>query len=144
MSLTDLPLLNAILNLTSTVLLLIGYNHIRHGRVASHHRFMLGALITSSLFLISYLTYHYNVGSVKFIGQGSVRMVYFTILITHTILAATVPVLAGITLIRALRERFDRHRKIARWTLPIWLYVSITGVIVYLMLYQLYPSAVGS
>ncbi len=144
MSLTDLPLLNAILNLTSTVLLLIGYYHIRHGRVASHHRFMLGALITSSLFLISYLTYHYNVGSVKFIGQGSVRMVYFTILITHTILAATVPVLAGITLIRALRERFDRHRKIARWTLPIWLYVSITGVIVYLMLYQLYPSAVGS
>ncbi len=144
MSMTDLPLLNAFLNTTSTVFLLIGYIHIRHGRVSSHHRAMLAALITSALFLISYLFYHYNVGSVKFTGQGGIRMVYFTILITHTVLAATVPVLAGITLIRALRERFDRHRKIARWTLPIWLYVSITGVIVYLMLYQLYPSAVGS
>lgn len=143
MSLTDLPLLNALLNSTSTVFLLFGYYHIRHRRKISHHRAMLGALIASSLFLISYLVYHYNVGSIKFQGQGGVRLVYFTILITHTILAATVPALASITLLRALRERFDRHRKIARWTLPIWLYVSITGVIVYLMLYQLYPAASG-
>ncbi len=144
MSVTDLPLLNAVLNSTSTVFLLFGYYYIRHGRKVLHHRAMLGALITSSLFLVSYLAYHYNVGSVKFQGQGVVRTVYFTILISHTILAATVPVLAGITFIRALRERYDRHRKIARWTLPIWLYVSFTGVIIYLMLYQFYPASSGS
>ncbi len=100
---------------------------------------MISALVTSGLFLISYLIYHYQVGSVKFTGIGWVRSAYLTILISHSILAASVPPLAIITLIRALRERFDRHRLIARWTLPIWLYVSVTGVAVYLMLYRLYP-----
>ena len=138
MGITDLPLVNACLNATSTALLLIGYSFIKAGNRRLHRRFMLTALVTSSLFLISYLTYHYNVGSVRFTGAGWVRGVYFTILISHTILAVAVPPLAIVTLVRALRERFDRHRLIARWTLPIWLYVSFTGVIVYLMLYQLY------
>jgi uncharacterized membrane protein YozB (DUF420 family) len=141
MGIADLPLVNACLNATSTVLLLIGYGFIRVGNRRLHKRFMLTALVTSSLFLLSYLIYHYNVGSVKFTGTGSVRAAYFSILISHTILAMAVPPLAIVTLVRALRERFDRHRLIARWTLPIWLYVSFTGVIVYLMLYQLYPPA---
>jgi uncharacterized membrane protein YozB (DUF420 family) len=100
---------------------------------------MLSAVVTSSLFLLSYLTYHYAVGSVRFTGVGWVRGLYFTVLISHTILAVAVPPLAIVTLVRAFRDRFDRHRVIARWTLPIWLYVSFTGVIVYLMLYQVYP-----
>jgi putative membrane protein len=135
----DLPVVNACLNATSTVLLLIGYRFIRTGRRVAHKRTMLSALVTSSLFLISYLVYHYNVGSVRFTGTGVIRGVYFAILVSHTILAATVPPLAIVTLVRALRERFDKHRRIARWTLPIWLYVSITGVAVYVMLYRLYP-----
>ncbi len=140
MGISDLPLLNACLNATSTVLLLIGYGLIRTGRRSLHKRFMIAALTTSSVFLISYLVYHYNVGSVKFTGEGWVRVVYFSILISHTILAASVPPLAIVTLVRALRERFDRHRVIARWTFPIWLYVSVTGVIIYIMLYQLFPA----
>lgn len=139
MSIGDLPLLNACLNATSTVLLLAGYLFIRAGNRILHRRYMLTALVTSCLFLISYLVYHYHVGSVKFPGIGWVRGLYFGILISHTLLAAAVPPLAIVTLVRALRERFDRHRVIARWTLPIWLYVSFTGVLVYLMLYQLYP-----
>ncbi len=139
MSVTDLPLINAILNSTSTVFLLLGYYFIRQKKKVLHKKMMITALVTSSLFLVSYLTYHYNVGSVKFTGQGAVRAVYFAVLISHTILAATVPPLAIITLVRALRERFDKHKVIARWTLPIWLYVSVTGVVVYIMLYQLYP-----
>ena len=139
MHISDLPLLNACLNATSTVLLLLGYRLIRSGNRNAHKRVMLLALTTSSLFLISYLIYHYQVGSVRFTGEGWPRTLYFAILATHTILAATVPPLAIITLVRALRERFDKHRKIARWTLPIWLYVSVTGVIVYVMLYRLYP-----
>jgi len=138
MGIADLPFVNACLNATSTALLLIGYGFIKAGNKRLHRRFMLTALVTSSLFLISYLTYHYNVGSVRFTGTGWVRGLYFGILISHTILAVAVPPLAIVTLVRALRERFDRHRVIARWTLPIWLYVSFTGVIVYLMLYQLY------
>ncbi len=118
---------------------MIGYRFIRTGRRMAHKRIMLIALATSSLFLISYLVYHYHVGSVKFVGTGLVRGVYFTVLISHTILAAAVPPLAIVTLARALRERFDKHRLIARWTLPIWLYVSVTGVVVYVMLYRLYP-----
>jgi len=141
MGITDLPLVNACLNVTSTALLLIGYRFIKAGNRQLHKRFMLTALVTSSLFLLSYLTYHYNVGSVRFTGTGWVRGVYFAVLISHTILAMAVPPLAIMTLVRALRERFDKHRLIARWTLPIWLYVSFTGVIVYLMLYQLYPPA---
>ena len=139
MGISDLPAVNACLNATSTVLLLIGYRFIRTGRKTAHKRTMLTALGTSSLFLISYLIYHYHVGSVRFTGEGTIRGIYFAILISHTILAATVPPLAIVTLVRALRERFDKHRRIARWTLPIWLYVSITGVAVYVMLYQLYP-----
>lgn len=139
MGISDLPLVNAILNATSMALLLIGYSFIKAGNRRLHKRFMFSALVISSLFLASYLIYHYVVGSVRFTGTGWVRGVYFTILISHTILAVAVPPLAIVTLVRALRERFDRHRVVARWTLPIWLYVSFTGVIVYLMLYQLYP-----
>ncbi len=141
MSFTDLPHLNALLNSTSTVFLLLGYYFIRQKRKVLHKRMMITALVASSLFLISYLLYHSNVGSVRFTAQGTVRTVYFAILISHTILAAAVPPLAIITLVRALRERFDKHKRIARWTLPVWLYVSATGVIIYLMLYRLYPPA---
>ena len=129
--------LNAILNALSAVLLVLGYRAIRRGDRKTHERFMLAALTSSTVFLISYLIYHWRVGSVPFQGQGPIRTVYFSILITHTILAATVPFLAGITLFRALKQYFPRHKAIARWTLPIWLYVSVTGVIVYLMLYQM-------
>ena len=101
---------------------------------------MIAALVTSSMFLISYLVYHYNVGSVRFTGLGLSRTVYFIILISHTLLAASVPPLAILTLTRALKKRFDRHRRIARWTFPIWLYVSVTGVMIYVMLYHIYPS----
>ncbi len=137
MSLTDLPHLNALLNITSSVLLALGYYFIRRKRKLLHKRVMVAALITSTLFLISYLLYHYNVGSVRFQGMGTIRTVYFAVLISHTILAVAVPPLAIITLIRALRERFDQHKRIARWTLPIWFYVSLTGVIVYVMLYRM-------
>ena len=139
MEISDLPVVNACLNATSTVLLLIGYRFIRTGRRVAHKRIMLTALATSSLFLISYLVYHFHVGSVRFAGLGFIRGVYFAVLISHTILAASVPPLVIVTLVRALRERFDKHRLIARWTLPIWLYVSVTGVVVYVMLYRLYP-----
>jgi len=137
-SLSDLPAVNAALNATSAVLLTIGYLCIRARKVTAHKACMASAFVTSILFLISYLTYHYHVGSRPFAGHGPVRPVYFTILISHTILAVTVVPLALVTVSRALRGRFDRHVRIARWTLPIWLYVSVTGVIVYLMLYQLY------
>jgi uncharacterized membrane protein YozB (DUF420 family) len=131
-----LPTVNAILNASAAVLLVTGYVLIRRGRVRAHRACMVGALALSALFLVSYLTYHAQVGSKRFPGTGTVRTVYLTILFTHTVLAALVPPLALITLWRALRERFDRHVRIARWTLPIWLYVSVTGVIVYVMLYH--------
>ena len=133
----DLPAVNASLNATATVLLLTGYGLIRQGKRDQHRKVMLTAFGVSILFLICYVIYHAQVGSVKFQGQGWLRPVYFTILITHVILAATVPVLAILTLRRALRGEFAKHRKLARVTYPIWLYVSITGVIVYLMLYRL-------
>ncbi len=136
-----LPALNAVLNSASAVLLLLGYRFIRRGRVGAHRACMVGALGVSTLFLASYLTYHFNVGSVRFSGQGWVRPLYFAILISHTILAAAVVPLALVTLWRAWRERFDAHRRIARVALPVWLYVSVTGVVVYLMLYHLYPPA---
>jgi len=138
---TYLPRLNALLNATSAVLLVVGYSCIRQRNVQAHRVCMGSAFAVSVLFLLSYLTYHYYAGTTRFSGQGWVRPVYFTLLLSHTILAALVPFLALITLLRALREQFPRHRRIARWTLPIWLYVSVTGVIVYLMLYHLYPSA---
>jgi protein SCO1/2/putative membrane protein len=133
----SLPALNALLNGTSFVLLLTGYALIRSGRRRAHQRVMIAAFACSVLFLTSYLIYHAQVGSVRFQGEGSLRTVYLSILLTHTVLAASVPFLAAITLTRALRARFDRHKKIARVTLPIWLYVSITGVVIYLMLYQM-------
>jgi putative membrane protein len=132
----DLPALNAILNGSSGVLLAIGWLLIRARRVAAHRAIMIAAFITSSLFLISYVVYHAQVGSVRFTREGFVRPVYYGILITHVTLAATVPPLAIITLGRALRGRFARHRAIARWTFPIWMYVSVTGVLVYVLLYQ--------
>ena len=141
MTLRDLPTLNATLNALSAVLLIAGYRYIRRREIARHRLCMLTAFGVSVVFLVCYLVYHYNVGSVRFPRPGWVKNVYLTILTTHTILAVTVPFLAIITLNRALRGRFDKHRKIARWTFPIWLYVSVTGVIVYLMLYHLYPLA---
>jgi putative membrane protein len=135
MTISQLPTLNAILNSTSAVFLIIGFLLIRQKNVAAHRICMGIAFTTSVLFLISYLIYHATAGAVHYQGTGWIRAVYFAILITHTILAATVPVLATITLVRALQARYDKHRKIARWTLPIWLYVSVTGVIIYLMLY---------
>ena len=136
MSVRDLPALNATLNGTAAVLLTIAYVLIRQGKRDAHKRVMIAAFLVSVCFLISYLIYHAQVGSVRYPHTGFVRNVYLTILVTHTTLAATVPVLAIITLRRGLRGAFVRHKAIARWTLPIWLYVSITGVIVYLMLYQ--------
>jgi uncharacterized membrane protein YozB (DUF420 family) len=137
-SVSDLPLVNASLNGVATVLLIVGYACIRRRRITAHRTAMVAAFVTSVLFLMSYLTYHAHAGSRPFPGQGPIRVVYFVILISHIILAATIPPLAGITLWRAYRRRFDRHMKIARWTLPLWLYVSVTGIVVYLMLYQLY------
>lgn len=132
-----LPSLNAILNATSALLLVVGYRFIRQRNVGAHRACMLSAVAVSILFLTSYLIYHYHVGATPFPGQGWVRPVYFTILISHTVLAAVVPVLVVLTLWRAWKEQFQRHRRIARWTLPIWLYVSVTGVVVYLMLYRM-------
>jgi len=132
-----LPTINAILNATAAVLLVWGYTLIRRKRIQAHRRVMIAAFITSSIFLACYLIYHYQVGVVRFPGAGVIRAVYLSILTTHTILAATVPVLAIITLRRGLSARYDKHRRIAHWTLPIWLYVSVTGVVVYVMLYHL-------
>jgi putative membrane protein len=139
-SVSQLPTLNAALNTLSAVFLFAGYLFIRAKNRNAHRACMLAAFGCSTLFLVSYLVYHFQVGSVGFKGQGWIRRVYFTILITHTTLALAVVPLVLVTLVRALRERFDAHRRIARWTFPIWLYVSVTGVIVYWMLYWLVPS----
>jgi len=136
MSPSELPGLNAALNGTCAVLLVCGFVAIRRGARELHRRLMLSAFTVSVLFLISYLVYHAMAGSTSFPGHGAVRTAYLAILLTHTVLAAAVPFLALITLVRALRRRFDAHRRIARWTLPIWLYVSVTGVVVYWMLYR--------
>ena len=138
MEIGDLPAVNASLNALASVFLVIGYAFIRRGRQNAHRRCMLMALTTSALFLTSYVIYHANAGSVPFPGVGTIRIVYFAVLIPHVILAATVLPLALVTAARGLRGDYVRHVRIARWTLPLWLYVSITGVIVYLMLYQLY------
>jgi len=134
------PVINASLNATSAVLLVVAHRQIKLGRMAAHRVLMLTALCASSVFLASYLYYHWHVGSVRFQGTGWSRPVYFSILISHTILAATIVPLVIITLSRALRERFDRHRAIARWTYPLWLYVSVTGVVVYFMLYHWFAA----
>lgn len=138
MTVYDLPAVNATLNAIAAVLLLIGYVKIRQRRIEEHRKYMIGAFAVSVLFLICYLIYHANVPSRRFTAEGPVRIVYFFVLITHIVLAAFVPPMAIVTLVRGLRERYDRHARIARWTWPIWMYVSVTGVIVYLMLYQLY------
>lgn len=135
MELADLPALNAGLNTVAAVLLAVGYGLIRQGRAQAHRACMLAAFGVSTAFLASYLVYHINVGSVAYTGQGVRRTVYFAVLISHAVLAALVPPLAVVTLVHGLRARFDRHRRIARWTLPVWLYVSVTGVAVYAMLY---------
>lgn len=132
------PVLNACLNAVSALLLVVGRVFIGQRHVRAHRNTMIAAVTSSILFLISYLYYHAHVGSVHFQGQGIIRRIYFIILISHTILAAAIVPLLSVTLVRALRRRFDRHRAIARWTFPIWLYVSITGVVVYMMLYQMY------
>jgi uncharacterized membrane protein YozB (DUF420 family) len=136
-SVRDLPAVNATLNATAAVLLVWGYTLIRRRRKETHKRVMLAAFVTSCAFLTFYLIYHARVGSVRFPHAGAVRTVYLSILATHTALAAAVPPLAVITLSRGLSAKFDKHRTIARWTLPIWLYVSVTGVVVYLMLYRM-------
>ncbi|MEW6129085.1 MAG: DUF420 domain-containing protein [Acidobacteriota bacterium] len=134
------PTLNACLNATSAVFLIAGYLMIRRRNMNTHRLCMLGAVTASILFLICYLIYHYNVGSVRFQGPGWARITYLSILIPHTILAAVMVPFVITTLVRALRNQFQRHRRVARWTYPIWLFVSVTGVIVYLMLYHLFPS----
>ena len=137
MSVYDLPAVNASLNAISAILLACGYVMIRRRRIEQHRMFMIAAFAVSVLFLICYVIYHANAGSKPFTGQGPVRTVYFFILITHIVLAAFVPPMAIVTLVRGLRGRYDRHARLARWTWPIWMYVSVTGVVVYLMLYQM-------
>jgi uncharacterized membrane protein YozB (DUF420 family) len=137
-SISSLPAVNASLNAAATVLLVVGYVCIRRRRITAHRRAMIGAFATSVLFLVSYVIYHANAGSRPFPGTGPIRTVYFVVLVSHIVLAAIVPLLAALTLWRGLTARYDRHVRIARWTLPIWLYVSVTGIVVYLMLYQLY------
>ncbi|MGE0462323.1 MAG: DUF420 domain-containing protein [Vicinamibacterales bacterium] len=137
MSVTDLPALNASLNALATVFLVTGWVFIRRKQRDAHRACMLAACATSAAFLASYLVYHYYVGSVPFQKQGLIRTVYLSILFTHIVLAATIVPLVFVTLSRALGQRFDRHRRIARWTLPLWLYVSVTGVVIYLMLYRM-------
>jgi uncharacterized membrane protein YozB (DUF420 family) len=138
MSIGDLPALNATLNGLSAVLLTTGYVLIRRGDRTWHKGFMLAALASSAAFLTSYLVYHANTGSKPFPGLGTIRYVYFTILSTHVVLAAAIVPMALVTANRGLRDRFAQHVRIARWTLPLWLYVSVTGVVIYLMLYRLY------
>lgn len=138
--LSAFPSINAGLNATCALLLLAGLACIRGKRIAAHRACMVGACAVSALFLASYLWYHAHHGSEPYRGTGAIRTVYFAVLISHTVLAATVPFLAGITLLRALRGNFPRHVRIARWTLPIWLYVSVTGVVVYAMLYHGNPG----
>lgn len=133
---TDLPAVNATLNSLATVLLIAAWVLVKRRRLIAHRNVIIAALVCSALFLTSYLIYHAQVGSVRFQGTGPVRTVYFAILLTHTVLAALVPFLVGVTVWRAYRKRWDRHVRIARWTLPIWLYVSVTGVVVYWMLYR--------
>lgn len=138
LTISDLPALNATLNGIAAILLVTGYLFIKHGRRRQHQWCMLGALTTSALFLVSYVTYHLHAGSRPFPGQGPIRVVYFAILITHVILAAVIVPLALLTALRGLRSQFDKHVRIARWTFPVWVYVSVTGVVIYLMLYEIY------
>jgi putative membrane protein len=139
-AIASLPLLNAVLNGISALLLSSGYLAIRRQRVVLHKACMLSACATSGLFLVSYLTYHYHIGSKPFPGQGTIRLLYFAILTSHTMLAMVIVPLVLLTLYRAWTAQWLRHRRLARWTLPLWLYVSVTGVVIYVMLYRLYPT----
>lgn len=139
MTLQDLPTVNACLNAASGALLIAGFWFIRHQNIRAHMTCMLSAVGTSVLFLAGYLTYHFQVGTTRFMGEGPWRAVYFSLLGTHTVLAMAIVPLVAITLVLALKGRFSRHRRIARWTLPLWLYVSATGVLVYFMLYHWFP-----
>jgi uncharacterized membrane protein YozB (DUF420 family) len=139
MSVSDLPTVNALLNTISAVFLIIGFVFIRQKKIRQHRAMMIAAFVTSTLFLATYLTYHFSVEMVtRFQGEGTARIVYFAILISHSLLAVAVPPLAIITLFRGLKMKVERHRRVARWTLPIWMYTSVTGVLVYLMLYHFY------
>jgi putative membrane protein len=141
MTISDLPAVNASLNALSTVFLTLGYIFIKQRKQNAHRNCMVAALITSTIFLASYLTYHFAVKAVtKFQGQGIVRPIYFLILITHVILAVVIVPLILVTLNRALKQRWELHKKISRWTWPLWMYVSVTGVVVYMMLYQWFPA----
>jgi uncharacterized membrane protein YozB (DUF420 family) len=137
---SSLPTLNACLNAAAGALLVLGYSFIRRRRVTAHKACMVSAFLLSMLFLASYLYYHAQHGAMPFGGEGWVRALYFSILLPHTLLAASIPPLALATLYRAWRGQFDRHKRLARWTLPLWLFVSVTGVVIYVMLYHLYPS----
>lgn len=137
---TVLPHLNALLNTTSALLLVTGYVMVRRGNIALHLTCMISALVSSTLFLISYLTYHYYHGTTRFAGEGLVRPLYFTILGTHTVLAVVILPFIFVTVYRAATGQFQKHKRVARWTFPLWLYVSVTGVVVYLMLYRMYPA----
>lgn len=137
MTLRDLPTLNAALNAACALLLVVGWALVRRGRRAAHRRVMLGALATSAAFLGSYLLYHFQVGSVRFAGRGAIRAVYLAVLLSHTVLAAAIVPLVLVTVARALGDRFEAHRSIARRTLPLWLWVSVSGVAVYWMLYRM-------
>jgi len=132
-----LPSVNAVLNLSSAVCLFFGYRFIKQGNIPAHKRAMLAAFTISTTFLVSYLYYHYHAGSTRFTGQGPIRFIYFAILLSHTLLAMAVAPMAITSLSRGLRNKVDDHKRIARWTFPVWIYVSVTGVIIYLMLYQL-------
>jgi uncharacterized membrane protein YozB (DUF420 family) len=134
---TDLPAVNATLNAVAATLLSVGWVFIRRREITRHRASMVAALVCSALFLTSYVVYHYHAGSRPFQGSGAIRAVYFFVLITHVVLAIAIVPLVALTVTRALRGQFARHRAIARWTLPLWLYVSLTGVIVYVMLYKL-------
>lgn len=139
-SFADLPTVNACLNFTAAVLLLVGHRFMKQGNIDLHRRCMIGVFAVSTLFLISYLTYHYQYGSRPFQGAGWTRPVYFSILFSHTVLAAAIVPLAIVTLRRGLKGMIEKHKAIARWTYPIWLYVSVTGVLIYLMLYHFFAG----
>lgn len=140
MSISDLPLLNACLNGTSALLLTIGYIQIKMQRKTAHRNCMVSAFITSTLFLISYLYYHYHAKTTRFVDPQWFRPIYLTILLTHTLLAVVIVPMIFVTFWRAIKQQWDRHKAIARWTWPIWMYVSVTGVVIYLILYQIFPQ----
>jgi len=143
LELHQLPALNAVLNSLSAVFLTMGFVLIKNRRRDAHRAAMIAACVTSTLFLASYLTYHFQVGTHRFQSQGWIRTLYFVILTSHTILAVVIVPLVAMTLVRALRGRFDRHRRLARWTWPLWMYVSVTGVAIYFLLYHVDPARSG-